>query len=102
MERDKDAICALMERGLWDFAVSDPESAYEAAQALYDTWCVEQAPCPECDGEGSYLDEWWTEDDDGVSTVTCDHCKGTGTVPITSLPKPPPPPAPKEYEIVTA
>lgn len=104
MESDKDAICKLMDRGLWDEDTYDTDSDYEVARALWRKWCDPTAvECPNCHGEGGWLEEWDYNGEHHFEIDECSRCHRTGKV---DAPPPPPKPAPlkplaMEYQIVS-
>lgn len=81
----KQDICELAKRGLWEFDASDEEGAYDRAREAYEDFCLDGAPlhaleCPECGGKGSWLEEWYTDDDWGWYDDPCTRCKGRGII----------------------
>jgi hypothetical protein len=97
MDADRDAICALMERGLDDYF---PElSEYNRAEALWGKWCdPRRVECPKCHGSGWYLD-YYDEEYGWEIDEECPDCYGTGKVEAPTPPPPPPPPK-SRYGIV--
>lgn len=99
MDADKDAICELMERGLWNYDGEDYSGNYDRAEALWGKWCdPERVECPRCDGRGWKHEDWYSDDDFGWYEDPCDTCYGTGKVRPPDPPPPQPPPSPCRVE----
>lgn len=95
MEEDKDAICEIMENGLWVYGDHEyhefTKEESERAHALWRKHCDPEAiECRSCGGLG-YIDDWVAGEE---YQVECEECYGTGKV-DAPLPPPPQPPPPK-------
>jgi hypothetical protein len=101
MDADRDAICELMEQGIYHDEKSREENARD--ESLWGKWCdPERVECPECRGFGeNVVDERCSDDFSECTWVyeECQKCYGTGKIKPPTPPHPPTPP-PSRYSIV--